>query len=645
MRATAKLLDRVSWDEVNERVQHEQRNREVYVPPISLFRWWARRPHALMGALIDAAAQGREAPVVSDPFSGGGTVALEAARRGLALYAQDIHPWAVAGLTAALDRVDADALEDAVTVALDKLDKRCGSLYRTICPAHGEGSELVHVFWVRKSTCPGCQSTVYLFPYSLLTVASRRADETIGYFGCSACGAVSTKLLDGKQRRKCGTCTALLAKPDEPLLADRKATCRNAKCATTFAVFTGDRPSWEAALVHRFCPSERGSVAHFDLPTRAETVLGDPPPIRRPLGETIPDGVETSLLQRAGFERWSDLYPPRQLATMFAAADVVAAMRVSDEVRVRLRLAVCGAAEMAGFLSRWDRYYPKAFEAVANHRFPALGFACETNLLAPRGRGTIRRRFVQSVAAARWSCDNLSITGRVRAADSDARRRAVRSGAVLARGSSERQLPSDGSVDLVLTDPPYFDDVQYAELASLFLVWARTVKLVASTVSVELSAEAVANGSRGTGVEEYQSLLTRIFSEAHRTLKAGGRLVLTYHNTDVRAWWALARALHNAGFGVSAVAVADSENSSDHPKRGSRAFTKDLVIECRPTRGRLGLTVLANGVGPEADELRAAGRTVAAGGRMDLAAFIHRFRGERAAVVAPRVKLAGVEPT
>ncbi len=49
------LLDRVDWTDVSERVMREQRNRQVYVPPISLYRWWARRPHALIGALIDAA--------------------------------------------------------------------------------------------------------------------------------------------------------------------------------------------------------------------------------------------------------------------------------------------------------------------------------------------------------------------------------------------------------------------------------------------------------------------------------------------------------------------------------------------------------------------------------------------------------------
>ena len=43
-----------------------------------------------------------------------------------------------------------------------------------------------------------------------------------------------------------------------------------------------------------------------------------------------------------------------------------------------------------------------------------------------------------------------------------------------AQANANSQL--DQSIDLVLTDPPYFDDVQYAELASLFLAWAQAVQ-------------------------------------------------------------------------------------------------------------------------------------------------------------------------
>lgn len=642
----ATLLSRVAWEAVNERVRHEQRNREAYVPPISLYRWWARRPHALIGALIDAACEDIGVPVVSDPFSGGGTVAIEAARRSLPLYAQDLHPWALAGLTAALEPVDADALEAAANSVLEIVSRRCGKLYATSCPDHRGNSELSHVFWVRTRTCPSCRTVTRLFPYSLVTLASRKKSETNGFFGCSACGLVSYHPAAGCAARRCPGCDRYLEEPDTSLLAGRRACCVAPTCGEAFAAFDGQTPGWEPVLVQRVCSTGQGTVGHFDIPTTSEGKSPSMPAVPAALAEEIPNGIETSLLRRAGFQQWTDAYPSRQLRTLLECSAAIRDLQTSDTIRARLRLALCGASEMAGFLSRWDRYYPKAFEAMANHRFPALGFASETNLLATRGRGTLRRRFAQTVSAARWADENLMLGGSVRVALSGARRRPVGKGALLVCGSSERQLVSDASVDLVLTDPPYFDDVQYAELASLLLAFARAVELVPMSVSLDLGSEAVANHVRGSGVAEYRRLLARIFREARRTLKPAGRLILTFHNTDIRAWWALARALQDADLFVCALAVAEAENSSDHGKRNSNAFTSDLVIECRtgPRRGRAPVMV-HDSVTSEAGELYAAGRTLASAGSVELPDFVERYRTEVGIVAHPRIHIPKLETT
>jgi adenine-specific DNA methylase len=173
-------------------------------------------------------------------------------------------------------------------------------------------------------------------------------------------------------------------------------------------------------------------------------------------------------------------------------------------------------------------------------------------------------------------------------------------------------LLPDASVDLVLTDPPYYDDVQYAELGSLFLAWSQATGLIAKSVHVDLRSEAVPNSMRGTGVDRYCDLLTAVLTETKRTLKSSGRVVLTFHNTSGEAWWALARALGRAGFYVSALAVAHAENETDHAKRGRHAFSRDLVLECRtsPTESSE-IVVAAEGKETQSRELLAAGRAVA----------------------------------
>jgi len=104
------LLKRINWAVVNRATRRQVRNREYHCPPVSLFGWWARRPHPLVGALPDASGLST-GERVSDPFSGGGTVAVEAAVRGFKVYAQDLNPWATWGLATALDGVDPERLQ------------------------------------------------------------------------------------------------------------------------------------------------------------------------------------------------------------------------------------------------------------------------------------------------------------------------------------------------------------------------------------------------------------------------------------------------------------------------------------------------------------------------------------------------------
>src|SRR5690348_11819508 len=106
------ILAKVKWLTLGRRVRSETKNREVHQPLVSLYRWWARRPHALMGAILDAARHAvPKGSIVGDPFSGGGTVAIESAARGYKVYAQDLHPWSAWGLKVSLTVIDVEEFQ------------------------------------------------------------------------------------------------------------------------------------------------------------------------------------------------------------------------------------------------------------------------------------------------------------------------------------------------------------------------------------------------------------------------------------------------------------------------------------------------------------------------------------------------------
>ena len=233
---------------------------------------------------------------------------------------------------------------------------------------------------------------------------------------------------------------------------------------------------------------------------------------------------------------------------------------------------------MPAFLCRWDRFNLKPFEGMANHRYTQTTFAVESNLLSPVGRGTIPRRLEAATQALQWFIDSRHRPPKVATTVPGRRGRKKTDWDVLVTtGSSVKQALQSGSVNVVVTDPPYFDDVQYGELARLFHVW---LKVYDPSVIVDENSEAVPNSTRGISTADYEETIAACLAESRRTLKANGRLILTFHNKKVAAWRALAGSIATAGLKVTALAAVLAENRGDHCKRSVNAMLHDLVIEC-----------------------------------------------------------------
>jgi hypothetical protein len=156
------LIDHVNWASLDRLVLNQQRNRSAHAPVISLFRWWARRPHCFAGAVLDAAKLEFDSTsfLVADPFSGGGTVAFEAVGRGLPVYAQDLYPWPSQGLAIALTSASAVEFENAARSFLEQLRPYREAYWRA---EGGQIWETTHVIRVRTSHCVECGKQLFLF--------------------------------------------------------------------------------------------------------------------------------------------------------------------------------------------------------------------------------------------------------------------------------------------------------------------------------------------------------------------------------------------------------------------------------------------------------------------------------------------------
>ena len=154
---------------------------------------------------------------------------------------------------------------------------------------------------------------------------------------------------------------------------------------------------------------------------------------------------------------------------------------------------------------------------------------------------------------------------------------------------------ADSSIDIVVMDPPYYDNVMYAELSDFFYVW---LKRTAGHVVPELFTrnltdkdnEAVANPAKFAGQKsskilagrDYQDQMARIFEECRRVLKSNGVMTLMFTHKATGAWDALTKGLMQAGFIVTASWPINTEAESSLHIKDKSAANSTIFLVCRP---------------------------------------------------------------
>ncbi len=166
---------------------------------------------------------------------------------------------------------------------------------------------------------------------------------------------------------------------------------------------------------------------------------------------------------------------------------------------------------------------------------------------------------------------------------------------------------ADQSLDAIVVDPPYSDNVQYSELADFFYVWLkrsqghRRPEWYASLLC-ESAEEAVKNDARfRTGKRTakdakvaaqsfYQGMMTKVFAEAHRVLRPEGVLTVMFTHKKQEAWESLFESLIEAGFTITATwpVKTESEHSLHQAKKNAAQSTVILVSRVRPQKAGTG---------------------------------------------------------
>ncbi|WP_413354564.1 hypothetical protein [Microbacterium sp. 1P06AB] len=579
--------------ELGQLAQREShRPRPVY----TAHKWFARRFGTAMRGLLVAATLGRDDDFwrafhgdadlrgtdVADLFIGGGTSLYEAHRLGANVVGVDIDP--VACMVTDFE-LRAHQTPDP-TVLLDDLivgaaDQR--ALYATTGP-DGSTREGLHYLWVQQLTCGECATEFDAHPSY---VVAKAGDQR--WVVCAGCGQLTTQPAEATRFRcDCGHSTSLTTAP----LSRGRATCvgcGHEERLIDYARRTGERPRYRMFAIESV-PAGRETTRSvpirqrlFHAPTPADLALYEQ--ARAALHarrDAVPDRLipvrdrSDTRLVSYNYRTYADLFNDRQLLHLVRLIEQIA--HVDEQHRPALSIALSNHLTSNCMLTRYSEGWRQVTPLFSLRAYAHAPRPVELNpWLRGTGRGTFPnavRKVANAIAFAR-DPKELTAEGFIPVPT-----RAEGAGATIITGDSRHrpEIP-DASADIILTDPPYLDNVDYSELSDFFVPWlAATGQIVDPGGPSALSLAAKAR--RGDSLVRFQDGLTDCFTEAARILRPAGRLIFTFQHQTDGAWAALGEALAASGLQVVNVFPmrGDSESS---PHRHDGSTTWDAVFVLR----------------------------------------------------------------
>ena len=563
---------------------------------------------------------------ILDPTAGGGSIPFEAERIGLTSIVNDLNPVAALILraTAEWPALYGPALLDEFKLLSHRFTAAAESKYRDVFPLEPEGTRIEGYLWARTITCPYCGGLVPLSPNWRLAPDGTgvRLKPELGPGPGSQGRVCSFEIVKSAKEQSNGT------------VARGDGTCPYSDCGR---VIDGDEIKRQAqagqmgeqlfAVVYkkrfekRLKSGKRGKdkwVRGYRAP-RPEDDNGAE--IQARLAEKLTEWEALDIVPSEGYgkmysdrskiygvNKWLDLFSPRQLLCHGTSVEVFREMLDADRAEEKLneiREAAYGylALTLDTLLNynnragRWDNTTGRVRSIFDRHDFAFVWSYAE---MAPLVSGVgydwaidkTAKCIRELVALVRPDAEKKS--GNL-FDDADAAEYTPPPVTITCKPGDSLDHVEDGSIDVVVMDPPYYDNVMYAELSDFFYVW---LKRTAGHVFPELfrrqltdkDNEAVANPARFQGQKgaqaiagrDYQERMASIFAECRRTLKHDGVMTLMFTHKATGAWDALTKGLMEAGFAITASWPIHTEPESSLHIRNKAAAKTTIFLVCRP---------------------------------------------------------------
>ena len=538
-------------------------------------------------------------PPILDPFAGGGSIPLEAQRLGLEAHASDLNPVAVL-INKALIEIppkwaehppvfpgaadEAQSWPGATGLAedvrrygkwmRDEAEERIGHLYPKV-KISGIEATVIAWIWARTVTCPNpaCAGTMPLVRSFWLAkkkgreryVVPKPDGKRVRFEIAGPSGAPR----EGTVTRTGAVC--LLCDTPVPLTYVR-AEGKAGRMGTQLMAIAA-----ESKRQRYFLPPDGNHEKAADIPR--------PPDV--PDSE-IPHNPRYLTAPNYGMRTWADLFTNRQLTVLTTFTDLVHDARdyvsahcaepgYANAVATYLGLCASKAAAFHTTQARWRPNENKTAPAFGRQAIPMVWDFAETNPFAGAGgdwlgivEGSSKAILSLPARPPSYACQKDAIT------------------------------ESDGH-SLVATDPPYYDNVGYADLADYFYVWIRRslrdifpdlMVTVLTPKADELVADPFRHSGKGEAEqffqEGFEKVFRRICEETSDTYPITVFYAFKQAETDddgqhaSTGWETLLEGMLTAGWAVTATWPMRTEGSGRMRNQESNALASSIVLACRP---------------------------------------------------------------
>lgn len=537
-------------------------------------------------------------PLVVDPFAGGGSIPLEALRIGADAFASDLNPIPVLLNKVVLEYIPkyGQRLADEVRKWGDWINTEAERALAEFYQKDADGSTPIAYLWARTVRCegPGCGAEIPLLRSLWLAKKSKRSvafqivpDREKRHIGLQIVqNASAADVGHGTCAGGAATCPICgFTTPVESVRSQLVVRNGGAHDARLTAVVT-NRPSEVGQFFRPPNAADDSAIAlaKAELMRRIES--------NREQLSLIPDGQINHLrgffnVVLYGITEWGHIFSPRQALTLSTFARLVRDLPLQHTPNVD------------------DPAFIEAVKTCLALVVDRVAVRCTANCIWDATTGCIMQVFNQGQSLpARWEFAEMSpcidagsgwatcIDYTIKVMDHVGH--ITHEGHAGQASATAHPLPTD-SAQAIITDPPYYAAIPYADLSDFFYSWLKRSltglhqELLAPALT-EKSQELVSLAHRAAMYREKDNLwfehqMGLACAEARRVCVPNGLGVFVFANKETQAWEAMLAGLINAGWIVTASWPIDTESGNRLRAKASAALASSVHLVCRPRKG------------------------------------------------------------